>query len=326
MRQKKLLGIFSAMGIFLLILDGKTAIYGASQGIDLCIRTVIPSLFPFFLLSGILCSSLMGTAPMLLRPVGKFLRLPTGTESLLIPAFLGGYPAGAKAIGEAYGKGILSEKEACRLLYFGSNAGPAFLFGMVSQFFTDPSFVWILWAIHIGGALFLGAMLPGTGGLPSPVPQNQSFSLSESMRSALNAMAAVCGWVVLFKLILAFLSRWFLWRLAPEGQALFSGILELTNGTAALGLIQNPWQRFCLSALLLGFGGLCVTMQTASVLAGLPIRNYLLGRVFQAVFGVLFALAISKGFWPSLLALTLLAVSVGKLKQKSSGNSLTVGV
>ena len=45
-----------------LILDGRTAIDGARQGIELCLRTVIPSLFPFFVLSILLTSSLLGMA------------------------------------------------------------------------------------------------------------------------------------------------------------------------------------------------------------------------------------------------------------------------
>ena len=40
-----------SLGMLALILDGRTAIEGARQGIGLCLRTVIPSLFPFFVLS-----------------------------------------------------------------------------------------------------------------------------------------------------------------------------------------------------------------------------------------------------------------------------------
>ena len=75
-----------------LILDGRTAIDGARQGIELCLRTVIPSLFPFFVLSILLTSSLLGGSLAVLRPLGRLFGMPDGAESLLIPAFLGGYP------------------------------------------------------------------------------------------------------------------------------------------------------------------------------------------------------------------------------------------
>ena len=78
-----------------LILDGRTAIDGARQGIELCLRTVIPSLFPFFVLSILLTSSLLGSSLAVLRPLGRLFGMPDGAESLLIPAFLGGYPVAA---------------------------------------------------------------------------------------------------------------------------------------------------------------------------------------------------------------------------------------
>ena len=83
-------GVVAALGILILILDSKTALRGAAESIDLCVRTVIPSLFPFFLLSGILVKSLMGNKFPLLRPIGRLLGIPEGAESLLISGFLGG--------------------------------------------------------------------------------------------------------------------------------------------------------------------------------------------------------------------------------------------
>ncbi len=87
-------GICVSLGMLALILDGRTAIEGARQGIELCLRTVIPSLFPFFVLSILLTSSLLGSSLIVLRPLGRLFGMPEGAESLLIPAFLGGYPVG----------------------------------------------------------------------------------------------------------------------------------------------------------------------------------------------------------------------------------------
>ena len=65
-----------------LILDGRTAIDGARQGIELCLRTVIPSLFPFFVLSILLTSSLLGSSLIVLRPLGRLFGMPEGAEPL----------------------------------------------------------------------------------------------------------------------------------------------------------------------------------------------------------------------------------------------------
>ena len=53
-QRRRLTGIFSALGFLMLILDSKTAISGAADGVELCLRTVIPALFPFFVVSSVL--------------------------------------------------------------------------------------------------------------------------------------------------------------------------------------------------------------------------------------------------------------------------------
>ena len=100
-RRRLLTGIGGCIGLLVLILDAKTALQGARQGVELCLKTVIPSLFPFFVLSILLTSSLLGSRIPLLRPLGRLCGVPKGAESLLIPAFLGGYPVGAQSVPEA---------------------------------------------------------------------------------------------------------------------------------------------------------------------------------------------------------------------------------
>ena len=69
-QNNQIYGIGAAVGMLLLILDSKTAVTGAWDGIELCLRTVIPSLFPFFIISAALTSSLAGMKLPLLRPLG----------------------------------------------------------------------------------------------------------------------------------------------------------------------------------------------------------------------------------------------------------------
>ena len=132
MRQQLWTGIGAASAMAILILDGKTAITGAQDGIALCLQTVIPSLFPFILLSILLTNTLLGHAIPLLRPLGRLFHLPSGSESLLICAFLGGYPVGAQTVSSLFQNGQLPRSTADRMLTFCNNAGPAFLFGMTA--------------------------------------------------------------------------------------------------------------------------------------------------------------------------------------------------
>lgn len=270
-----------ALAMAVLILDAKTALAGAQSGVELCIRTVIPSLFPFLFLSAMITGSLMGKLIPFLRPIGKLCRIPAGAESLLAVGLLGGYPVGAQCVAQTYRDGQLSKADATRMLGFCSNAGPSFLFGMLAGAFSDTMTVWALWGIHILSALMTGMLLPGGSNTSvrssfAPVP-----SPATALRQSITVMAGICGWVVVFRVLIAFCQRWFIWALPTEAGIAMTGLMELANGCCQLSLVEQEGLRFLLAALLLGCGGFCVFLQTVSVTADLGIGLYFPGKLVQ---------------------------------------------
>ena len=280
----------SAVGIFLLIIDGQTALKGTSEGIELCIKTVIPSLFPFFVLSSVLTSSLLGTSIGFLRPLFARTGIPRGAESLVLTGFLGGYPVGAQSVSGAYRSGTLSKGTAERMLAFCNNAGPSFLFGMIGSVFPSRWMVWVLWGIHIIGALCAALIIPPTEENGVRIDNRNAMNLSGAVTSSIRVMGTVCGWIVLFRVAIAFLNRWFLWLLPTAFQVCVTGLLELANGCCSLTLIDDVNLRFVICSGMLAFGGICVTMQTASVVQGLSLWNYLLGKLIQTAFSLFAAI------------------------------------
>lgn len=318
-KRRTYAGIGAALGMLILILDSKTALTGARTGIDLCMRTVVPSLFPFFLLSILLTGSLVGCSVSFLKPIGRLCRIPRGAESILISAFLGGYPVGAQAVAEAYCSGQLSRKEATRMLAFCSNAGPAFLFGMVGSMFPEKSTPWLLWAIHVSGAILTAMMIPASSKSTVQMDSSTTVSVSSALASAIRVMARVCGWVILFRVVTAFLQRWILWLLPTPLQVAVTGILELSNGCCDLWKIPDVRMRFLVCGAILSFGGLCVTMQTMSVVRGLSMKYYYLGKIFQTCIVLLISAAIVYGIWlPCCAALAILAAILRKLQNRGS--------
>ena len=289
MLTRKVTGIGAGLGILLLILDGRTALEGARLGAELCLRTVIPSLFPFFVLSILFTGSILGTPVRILRLPGKLCGIPKGTEPLLLAGFLGGYPVGAQTISSAYHAGQLQKNDAHRMLAFCNNAGPSFLFGMTAPMFPDKGMVWTLWLIHMVSAVLTAVILPrnqtGNVRLQTAPP----VTLSAAMTKALSVMASVCGWVILFRVIIQFLDRWILWILPDAAKVPIIGMLELSNGCCELLVIENTGLRFLVCAGMLAFGGLCVTMQTVSVTKGLKLRSYFFGKTLQTASSILLA-------------------------------------
>lgn len=317
---------FAFLGILILILDGKTALSGAQSGVDLCIRTVIPSLFPFFLLSAMLTSALSGTSLPLLRPITRFFEMPQGTEAILLTGFLGGYPTGAQCIASAYRSNQINKTEADRLLSFCSNAGPAFLFGMIAPMFSDLKAAFLLWGIHITSALLVAALLPAskTNGFLANNRKNVSFS--RAMHTALYAMATVCGWVIVFRSFLAFLDRWFLWLVPSITKVSIYGILELSNGCIALSSISDLRLRFVLCSGMLAWGGLCVVLQTFSVAEGLSMKSYIKGKMLQTIFSLLLSTSFVLNIWFPVAALMVFLVLLLRKTQKRGRNPEVIGV
>ena len=107
MQKRKLIALAAVAGMLAMILDSRIALSAAAEGVQLCISTVIPSLFPFLFLSGIFGRSCSGTG-LPGQLLGKAYGLPPGMEVMLVTMLLGGYPVGAQCIYEAYRQGTVS--------------------------------------------------------------------------------------------------------------------------------------------------------------------------------------------------------------------------
>lgn len=332
-------GIFATIGILLLILDSRTALSGAQSAIELCISSVIPSLFPFLVLSGMLTSAINGANMWILRPLSRLMGIPRGTEGIFITGILGGYPTGAQAVYQAWNKGQLSKEEATRMLAFCSNAGPAFLFGILGTKFTHAWILWLLWGIHILSAIAVAVILPGKSLSKRNLTPASPATVPQSLKTAVVTMGYICGWIILMRVILGFLDRWALWLLPTEVRIGFYGFIELTNGCCDADAVSTQGLRFILCSAMLAFGGICVAMQTASVTGALGIKQYLNGKTLQTIISFLLSAIIQLFVFESseraqispililsLLLLILLYCAILRKNEKKSSIPALIGV
>ena len=188
----------------------------AENGVELCFNVLIPSLFPFFVISSMVVS--MGLADALgsaLAPVMSGLFNVGGQcASALILGFIGGYPVGARTVIALYDSGRCSKAEAQRMLAFCNNSGPAFIFGVVGAgIFSSSAVGVILYLTHILASVLVGLIFRNYGsGRPTPVkaaakgkktPFPEAFvsSVTSSFSSCLN----ICGFVIFFTVLIRLL-------------------------------------------------------------------------------------------------------------------------
>ena len=260
----------------LLLASHDTVSLAVREGIFLCVQSVIPSLFPLF------------TAVSLAIACGLGDLLPPEAAALVLGS-VGGYPVGAKTLAELVKSGAIEARDAQKLLLCCNNAGPAFILGIVGRgVFHRAAVGWVLYGIHTLSALLLWAFLPhgrAKRRRPAPPPSYAKVFV-ETVRGSVAAMANVCGFVVLFLVVLRLLSV-----LTGLTHPLFLGAVELTNGVQAL---PNDADGFVMAAALLGWGGVSVCCQTAAVLdgSGLRFAPYLLAKLTQSGISALLALAV----------------------------------
>ena len=287
--------LLAAFAAALLLFPAEAA-EAARQSVQLCLQTVLPALFPFFVLSSLLVAC--GGAQVFGRALEPFMRplfhLSGAGAAALALGLVGGYPVGARTAAELYRGGCLPRKEAERLLAFCSNAGPGFILGICGGAVLQSARAGAyLYLVHVASALLTGIALRGKqmpdggGTLRAGAPrQGLLRSFPAAVRDSFAAVWSVCGFVVIFAVVLRFVT------LLLPGHALAVGFVELTNGVLALSPGRDG---FLLCALFLGWGGLSVHAQTLSVLdgSGLSARRYFLGKLTQAALSVPLAWLVS---------------------------------
>lgn len=273
--------LLTASAMCLLILDTKTVLLGASSGIELCIKSILPALFPFCILSKLINSQLVGKQIPFLRPIGKLCNIPAGAEAILLLGFIGGYPFGAQCISDAYRSKALTKQDAQRMLGFCNNAGPAFLFGIIGPILQNKGSLIGILCIQVISALAVGIILPRhkTRNAHNIVTQNKS--LQTALEESIHTMALVCGWVIIFRIVIAFMELWLSAYQSTAVPLIITGILELSNGCIALSKLDQAGAIYLLSSVFLSLGGSCVTMQTAAVTKCIGKSYYLPGKFMQ---------------------------------------------
>lgn len=274
----------------------------AAKALTLCAGTVIPALFPFMAVTGLLVRLGFGQwlAPYMAGLMAPLFRLPGCAGSALLLGLVGGYPIGARTAAELYASGALTRQEAERLLTFCNNSNPVFLISVlgVGVFGSVRVGLW-LWLIHVVSALVTGLLFRGLGRGRRSVPPPVSFQAPSlpgafvaSVKDAAGAMVSVCAFVTLFYVLVSPLAR-----LGGRLAAMAVGITELFSLTPLLTCDRTG---FILAAGCAGWGGLSVLCQTAAVLDGtdLSLRPCFLGKLTQGHLSALMAAALSLWLFP----------------------------
>ncbi len=263
---------------------------GITRGLQICFYTIIPSLFPFMVISSyIIKSEIFSPVFKFFSPITKFLfKQPSCTTSVFLLSMIGGFPIGLKMINELYQKEKITKNEAERLSLFCMNAGPSFVITALGvNMFRNVKLGVIIYVSLCLSALLIGIFSRFfSDGLVKKQEYNKKTliysSLSASVSDGLQGILNICAWIVLFSALNECLG---IFINNKQILAIFSSVIEISNGcVTSVGKIPLP-----LFSFFLGMGGFCVHCQVLSYMKNCKIRytRFLFGRISHGVFSAI---------------------------------------
>ena len=316
--------LFSIFTISLLVFSENNLI-AAQNGLALWATKVLPSLFPFFIATELLCRTNFTYI------LGKFLNnfmkpifnVPGESAIAIILGTISGYPVGAKVVCNLKENKIISQIEAERLIAYTNNSGPLFILGSVGiALFGNKKIGTTLLVSHILSSLLVGYFFRfwkkdkleanfienKFNSKQTPIKlSNIGEILGDSIKKSISTILSIGGFIVLFSVILNILESSGILIILTSilekfgiaksiSLSIITGIIELTNGVnLSCGLYTTfPLFSILLTSFLLGIGGLSVLLQVYSIISkqNISIKPYIYGKLLQGLFSSILILLI----------------------------------
>jgi len=336
----------------LIIYPNKT-INAALNGMITWAKVVLPSLLPFLIGAEILIGlGVVNFIGVLLKPIMYPLFGTSGEGSFVFAmSITSGYPVGVSLVSKLRRENLVNKIEAQRLVSFCSTSGPLFMLGAVSiGMFGNPSIGPLLALSHYLGAITVGLIFKNYGKnkinsthqklkhnnylksaleelIKSRKKDGRSISIlmSESIKSALESMFMVGGFIVIYSVvieillttgIISFLAKLFNLILPVNLdikllEGLICGLLEMTNGCRLISLAENSSliSQLCSVSFLIGWSGLSIHSQAISLLndTDISVKLYILSKTLHSIFSSIYSFVLYKVFFKNIVVMSFLS-------------------
>ncbi|MCH5323583.1 MAG: hypothetical protein J1E39_00065 [Eubacterium sp.] len=266
-KEKIKILLFAVLGLILavmLISDSKGVSQAVISCIDVCLNSLIPSLFGYMVLCTLLTKSGLGN--LIFLPIWyifrRIIKLDSKMFSVFMMSQIGGYPVGVRLISTliSQNKNYSEIAEKCTLFCY--NSGPAFVAGMVG--------ITVYGSLEAGIIIFISCLVSNfllatvmtrrfkpEMSIKKELPDLSVTTVKDSLISTGHALLTVCLSMVLFNTVLELIR--------------YSGV-ELANGKVINTVLMSVWEitnitksglllPLPIAATLISFGGLCVVFQ-----------------------------------------------------------------
>lgn len=272
----------------MLLLSERTAVtQSISSALSMCSEILIPSLFPFMVLSSLAVKTgaFLRLGKIFSPLMKKIFALSGECFSCLFFGFTGGYPVGLNIISSLYEKGRISRNDVKHMAAFCVNAGPAFAVTAAGEMMLSSKKAGFVILASVCIASLITGIVYGLfkkkneyGVYEKKREIQFSQALTEAVNSSSGGMLSICVWVIVFSAFSALVS---LFVKNETLRLVYLAFSEVTSGIVAaakLGGIE-------LVSASIAFGGFCVMLQLLPYIkkCGMKAGEYLLFRTTNAV-------------------------------------------
>lgn len=331
--MKKYIKNFLFLMLILYLLIGiikypQISLDSAYKGLSTWFNVVIPSLFPFFIVSEILISigfvKFIGKA---LQRIMKPLFNVRGEGAFpFCMSIISGYPMGAKIVSDLREKNLISKTEAERAICFSSTSGPLFMLGAVSiGILKNSSIAPLIIYPHYLGAITVGIIMRFYKKKENIISKRNTHKtntlnliktnlgrdlsigsiLSNSVKNSINTILLIGGFIVFYSVLteLLFVSNFFnsliglLNNMLPINvnkellHGFIAGLLEITTGCQKISTVNiNLIYKILIINFLIGWSGFSIHSQALSFISKTDINNkiYFFSKFIHGIFSSLY--------------------------------------
>lgn len=264
-------------------------------------QNIIPSLYPFFILSEILiyfdAVKVLGN---IMNPMMKYIfHLSPNCSYIFLMSMFSGCPGGSKYTIDLLSQNQISKEEANYLITITHFCNPLFIIGTVGSLLLQNKKIAFFILIAHFSSNFILAFLTRPKTIPVQVRKSEFRNekkdfmtmLANAILKTFQTLIIILGIIIIFFTLSTILEK-----LIPNSQILngiISGMLEMTSGIHKVNMLPfSIKEKAVLITAFLSFGGFSIHMQVATFLTKyqLSYKSFFIARIYQTIFSVLIIL------------------------------------
>ncbi len=275
---------FVILEIFLLS-NSKIVITSFNKCLNICLYTLMPTMFASMLFSQILIKlNFEKYIPNILKIcLKKLFNISDSEITIFLLSIISGYPNNAKM--------LINSKNLNNIIQYTNFINPIFLICTVGGIYLNNiKFSIIILISHYIGNILLGIILKNNNVKTNEINEEKSKSFLNiyyySLKSTIITLSIIFSNILFFSIITALITN--IININEPLNSLIIGLLEFSNGIYSLSLTnENLFIKGLLILIIITFASFSIHMQILSINDKINYIKYLLFRIFNIFISVI---------------------------------------